>query len=57
MPPCPMCKKKSHILLKCKCENSYCTSCLQSEKHYCTYNYKKDTIKLEKIKGKLIEQI
>ena len=39
---CFFCKKASHILNKCRCENTYCLKHLTPEKHKCSYNFKLD---------------
>jgi predicted nucleic acid binding AN1-type Zn finger protein len=39
---CYECKKRSHILVKCKCDFSFCLKHLVAEKHNCTHNYRLD---------------
>lgn len=41
---CVHCKKKSHVILQCKCEKFFCVKHQLPEKHECTYNYEKHTI-------------
>ncbi len=47
MPICFFCKKSSHILTKCKCDNVFCLKHLTAEKHTCTHNYRLDKPKNE----------
>ena len=41
---CFQCKKKSVIILECKCEQFYCVKHQLPEKHHCTFKYKKHVI-------------
>lgn len=42
---CFQCNKKVGFMeLKCKCsDNIYCSNCIQSEQHNCTFNYKEES--------------
>jgi predicted nucleic acid binding AN1-type Zn finger protein len=44
---CEHCKKRSHIIEKCKCDRSFCLKHLQAEKHMCTFDYKLRGVKVE----------
>ena len=39
---CDMCKRKAHLVLKCKCEKFYCITHLDFEEHKCSFDYKKE---------------
>ena len=44
-----MCRKKTLVLTKCSCENTYCLSCRYPDLHKCTFDFKKEAKKqLEK---------
>ena len=47
----PGCKKKLSILnqYKCRCDLMYCSKHKLPESHDCSYDYKSDKIKLEKV--------
>lgn len=36
---CQACKKKSLILVSCKCSEQFCLSCRQPEYHACRFDY------------------
>ena len=42
---CFCCKKKSLIMIKCKCGNSFCLKHKYPESHNCTINYKHELSK------------
>lgn len=44
---CEHCKKRSHIIEKCKCQRSFCLKHLQAEKHLCSFDYKLSNVKVE----------
>ena len=44
---CSHCKKKSHILTKCKCGNHFCFSHRLPEVHCCTYDFKSEHTPVE----------
>ncbi len=53
---CFQCKKKTVILIQCKCNQSFCVKHQLPEKHNCTFTYEKHII--EKIPpAKKIEDI
>lgn len=54
---CFCCKKKTIVLFDCRCGNKYCSKHINGEKHYCSYNFKTDKIKLEKIEADKIIKI
>ena len=37
---CHHCKRKSHILIDCKCSLKVCMKCKDPEQHGCTFDYK-----------------
>jgi hypothetical protein len=39
MPNCDHCKKKTFILLECKCGKKYCIKHRTPEDHKCNHNY------------------
>ncbi len=41
---CVHCKKKSVILIHCKCDNQYCIKHQLPEKHNCTFVFEKHVI-------------
>ena len=41
---CFHCKKRSFILIDCKCEQSFCVKHQLPEKHKCSYVYEKHLI-------------
>ena len=41
---CVHCKKKSVVILQCKCEKFFCIKHQLPEKHNCTYVYEKHTV-------------
>jgi hypothetical protein len=64
MDRCAFCKKKSHILIDCKCGMKVCSSkCIVNhENHNCTFDHKlnaryKLAINNPKIEAKKVEQI
>ena len=50
-PRCSFCniRIKTFANIKCRCGLSFCPSHLLPEYHKCTYDYKKDKLKLEKV--------
>lgn len=59
---CFSCRIKTLVLIKCKCENSYCSKCRDADKHACTFDYRKNAQhELAKnnpnIKSKKLEEI
>ena len=42
--PCMHCKKKTMILLSCKCGKMLCIKHINSDKHKCEYDYKADFV-------------
>lgn len=57
---CNKCNKFKHIILKCKCNNTFCMKHLDPLKHDCSYDYKnKDKLKekLQKVVNEKIEKI
>lgn len=54
------CQKKLGLLdlqLKCKCENVFCIKHRHFKNHNCTFDYKKNQIKLDKIIAEKIKKI
>ena len=46
---CFSCRAKTLVLIKCKCDNHYCSKCRDAEKHSCNFDYRKNAqIELEK---------
>lgn len=43
---CAHCKKKTVILILCKCEQSFCVKHQLPEKHKCTYTFEKHAIEI-----------
>jgi len=39
MDKCHNCKKKSHVLIECKCGSKVCLKCKVPEDHNCSYDY------------------
>jgi len=39
MEKCNACKKKSLIVIKCKCEKTICLPCRPAIQHSCTFDY------------------
>jgi len=39
---CDYCKRKSYMVLKCKCEKLYCIIHRNAEDHQCGFDYKKE---------------
>lgn len=39
MPICKQCKKRTHLLLNCKCNKNFCIKHIMSELHSCDFNY------------------
>lgn len=54
---CFECKKRTLITTQCKCSNYYCLKHIQSEKHTCSYDFKKDRIKLDLIVAQKVVKI
>ena len=59
---CLACRIKTLVLIKCKCENSYCSKCRDADKHECTFDYRRNaqqelTEKNPIIKSKKLEEI
>ena len=51
---CNNCRKKLGMMeFKCKCELKFCSSCIQPEKHNCTFDHR--TQEINKLKEKLIK--
>ena len=47
---CSQCRKKSHVLLKCSCEKTFCMMCRHADLHSCGIDYR------EQAKQKLIQE-
>lgn len=43
---CYKCHKKSIFDYKCKCEHSFCISCISSFVHNCSFDYKNEKRKM-----------
>ena len=43
---CQHCKKKTVIILTCKCEQFFCIKHQLPEKHQCTFQYEKHRIEI-----------
>jgi len=57
---CALCSRRLSLVettLKCRCGQCFCFTHRMPEYHKCTYDYKKDKVKLEKIVRPKIEQI
>lgn len=39
-PGCAMCKRKSLMNVKCKCDKTFCFDCRAPEDHECTFDYR-----------------
>ena len=39
MEKCTTCKKKSLIIITCKCEKTICLGCRPATQHSCTFDY------------------
>ncbi len=50
---CPNCNKKMNFEMSCKCSKTFCLNCLPSFNHGCSYDYKKENIKI--LQTKLIK--
>ena len=37
---CSSCKRKTYLILKCRCEQMFCVEHIQSEHHVCGFDYK-----------------
>ena len=62
MDKCFNCKKKSHVLIECKCANKVCLKCKVPEDHQCTFDFHmsakyKLAINNPKIEAKKVDQI
>jgi hypothetical protein len=62
MDRCEFCKKKSHILIDCKCGQKVCLKCKVPEDHQCTFDFHlsakfKLAINNPKIEAKKLDQI
>ena len=62
MDRCFNCKKKSHVLIECKCGHKVCLKCKVPEDHQCSYDYRfsakyRLTMNNPKIEAKKVDQI
>lgn len=39
---CTKCKRRSHLIVTCKCSNTFCLKCKSPEIHSCTFDYMKE---------------
>lgn len=59
---CFFCRVKTLVLIKCKCDNHYCSKCRDAEKHSCSFDYRQNarmelSVKNPQIKSKKMEEI
>jgi len=36
---CKSCNRKTHLILKCRCEHMFCVNHIQAEYHDCVFDY------------------
>jgi len=59
---CQTCRRKTLMVVKCKCEKIVCFDCRYPEGHSCTFDYKKEarqqlTEKNPVIKGQKLDKV
>lgn len=51
---CLRCKKKTVMLVSCRCKNSYCLQCRMPEDHGCTFDLVKHQLEILRLENPVV---
>ena len=54
MQRCTKCKKKTVLLVSCKCSNHYCLTCRMPEDHDCTFDFVKQQTEILRLSNPIV---